>query len=336
VPLVRVWEWVVDEGADRALLGVSRSRDRAMTVLSQSLITVGTPASGRVVPVGLVEGASGFSYVRMAPVFTADCEKGVAVAGFDVSVPNVARIYDYLLGGKDNYAADRDAAEELRTVLPDVEVACRQNRAFHRRAVTYLAGEAGIGQFVDIGSGLPTASNTHQIARAARPGARVVYVDNDPVVVGHGRALLERSPDVAVIDADLRDPGAIVTDRSLTKLVDFTQPVAFLLVAVLHFIPDEEDPCGIVEVLQSVMAPGSFLVISHVTQDDVSFEEYAAGVSVYEKSSAPVVPRRYNEVLRFFVGTDLIDPGLVNISRWRTDGEPTRQLIYGGVACQRS
>jgi SAM-dependent methyltransferase len=251
---------------------------------------------------------------------------------FNTSVPNVARIYDYFLGGKDNYAADRDAAEELRKVVRGVEVACRQNREFLRRAVRYLAGEAGIGQFVDIGSGLPTVENTHQIAQAIRPGARVAYVDNDPIVVAHGRALLGKSPDVAVVEADLRQPGAITGDPSLRELVDLSQPTAFLLVAVLHFIPDSEDPYGIVGMLRSVMAPGSFLVISHATQDSVSAEEYADGVAVYEKASAPVVPRRYDEVLKFFDGMDLADPGLVNIGQWRTKRKPMRQLIYGGVA----
>lgn len=259
----------------------------------------------------------------------------VSRAAFDVSVPNVARIYDYLLGGKDSYAADRDAAEELRKVLPDVVAACHQNREFLRRAVRYLAGQEGIAQFVDVGSGLPTASNTHEIAQAVRPDARVVYVDNDPVVVAHGRALLGSSPNVAVIAADLREPGAIAGNPVLRELVDFSEPAAFLLVAVLHFIQGHEDPYAIVGTLRSVMAPGSFLVISHVTQDGVSNEEYAAGVSVYEKASAPVVPRCYEEVLEFFDGMDLVDPGLVSICDWRTKWQPMRQLIYGGVACQR-
>lgn len=254
-------------------------------------------------------------------------------AAFDVTVPNVARIYDYLLGGKDNYAADRDAAEELRKVVRGVQVACRQNRQFLRRAVEYLASEAGIRQFVDIGSGLPTASNTHQIAQAVRPDARVVYVDHDPIVVAHSRVLLGSSPNVAVVSADLRDPGAITGDPALRELVDLSKPTAFLLVAVLHFIGDDEDPYRIVGMLRSVMAPGSSLVISHVTGDGVSPDEYKGGVSVYEKASAPVVPRSYHEVLRFFDGMDLVDPGLVNISQWRTERGPTRRLIYGGVTC---
>lgn len=163
---------------------------------------------------------------------------------FDASVPNVARMYDYLLGGKDNYRADRDAAEELRMVLPDVVLACRQNREFLRSAVRYLAAEEGIGQFIDIGSGLPTADNTHEIAQAVRPGTRVVYADNDPVVVTHGQALLGSSASVAVVNGDLRRPGALIGSSILGQLIDFTEPVAFLLVAVLHFIQDCEDPYG--------------------------------------------------------------------------------------------
>ena len=192
----------------------------------------------------------------------------VPKASFDVTVPNVARIYDYFLGGKDNFAADREAAEELRSLLPDAEIACRENRGFLRRAVRYLASDLGIGQFIDIGSGLPTADNTHEIAQAIRPDARVAYIDYDPVVVTHGRALLGSSPNVAVIDADLRRPGVIVGSQSLADLVDFSAPLAILLAAVLHFIPDSDDPYGIVDIVKSVMAPGSCLVISHATQDE--------------------------------------------------------------------
>lgn len=262
-----------------------------------------------------------------------DQEDRVPGVPFDITVPNVARIYDYFLGGKDNFTADREAAEELRKVLPDAEVACLENRDFLRRAVRFLAGEAGIGQFVDIGSGLPAAENTHEIAQAIRPDSRVAYVDYDPVVVTHARALLESSPGVAVIDADLRRPGLITGSPPLTDLVDFSEPVAILLAAVLHFIRDDDDPYGIVGTLKSAMAPGSYLVISHVTQDGVSREENEGGQLVYQKASAPVVPRRHDEVLRFFDGMELIDPGLVSISQWRSRGQ-MRQLIYGGIGCK--
>jgi SAM-dependent methyltransferase len=252
---------------------------------------------------------------------------------FDVNVPNVARIYDYVLGGKDNYAADRKVADELLEVMPDVVAACRENRRFLRRAVRYLAGEAGIRQFIDIGSGLPTAENTHQIAASVRPEARVVYADYDQVVVGHARALLAgTNPQVAVVQGDLRDPGGILSDKVLLQLIDFDRPVAILLVAILHFIRDEENPERIVRLLRQVMAPGSHLVISHVTDDSVSRQEQQAGVAVYERASAPIIPRTYDQVRAFFDGLELVEPGLVSIARWRQAGaSPGRSLIYGGM-----
>jgi O-methyltransferase involved in polyketide biosynthesis len=171
-----------------------------------------------------------------------------------------------------------------------VAVACRQNRQFLQQAVRYLSGEAGIRQFIDIGSGLPTAANTHQIAEAIQPDAHVVYIDYDAVVVAHGRALLETSSEVAVIHGDVRTSKAILEDAALRQLIDFGQPLAVLLAAVLHFIPEADDPMGIVETLKAAMAPGSYLVISHVTQDSVSAEENHLGVTVYKKASAPIVP----------------------------------------------
>jgi hypothetical protein len=262
---------------------------------------------------------------------SSDRDDPVPGVQFDPTVPNVARIYDYLLGGKNHFAADRAAAEELRTVLPDADVACRENRDFLRRAVRYLATEADISQFIDIGSGLPTADNTHEVAKAIPPDARVVYSDYDPIVVTHGHALLQTSDDVAVIHGDLRRPGAILGSVKATELIDYTRPVAVLLVAVLHFIADAEDPDGILGVLKTVMAPGSYLVISHVTQDGISREENLGGLSVYDKASSPVHPRRHDEVLRFFNRMELVDPGLVSIAAWRSHGN-MRQLIYGGVA----
>ena len=246
-----------------------------------------------------------------------DEEDPVPGIRFNPTVPDVARIYDYLLGGKNHFAADRVAAEELSAVLPDAAVACRENRDFLRRAVRYLAGEAGIGQFIDIGSGLPTADNTDEVAKAIRPDARVVYADYDPIVVTHGRALLQTSDDVAVIEGDLRRPGAILGSVELGELINFSKPVAI--------------PNGILGILKSVMAPGSYLVISHVTQDGVSHEENLGGLSVYDKASSPVYPRRHDEVLRFFDRMELVDPGLVSIAQWRSRGN-MRQLIYGGVA----
>lgn len=266
-----------------------------------------------------------------------DGESPVPEVGFDVTVPNVARIYDHLLGGKDSYAADRQAAGELLRVLPDAVLACRENRDFLRRAVRFAAGQ-GVRQFIDIGSGLPTAENTHQVAQAISPDSKVLYVDYDPVVVSHARALLEARPNVGVLQTSLQRPGTIVWSETTQKLIDFSRPVAILLVAVLHFIRDDEDPWEITEILKSVAAPGSYLVISHVTGDAVSPEETEAGLAVYDNASAPVVPRRFGEVLKFFEGTELAAPGLVGISDWRSStrrsGGSARSLIYGGVGCK--
>src|SRR5262245_49226429 len=189
---------------------------------------------------------------------------------FDPSVPNVARIYDCLLGGKDNYAVDREAAGKILEIEPRAAAAARQNRDFLRRAVRFLAGEAGIRQFLDIGSGLPTADNVHQVAQALAPASRVVYADHDPVVLSHARALLTSSPEGACdyIDADLRDTPALITQAART--LDFTRPVAVLLIAVLHFIPDAGDPAGIVRRLMAATPPGSYLVISHATPEHLS------------------------------------------------------------------
>jgi hypothetical protein len=256
------------------------------------------------------------------------------VVPFDVTVPNVARIYDYLLGGKNNYEADRRVASELQLSVPDVALACQQNRGFLQRTVRYLAGEAGIRQFIDIGSGLPTVQNTHQIALDVASDTRVVYVDYDQVVVAHGRALLEDSAkQVVVVEGDLRSPGPILGSQAMTDLIDFTEPVAILLVAILHFIRDAEDPYGVVGTLKSVMAPGSYLVISHATNDYVGSEENKAGLALYEQASAPIVPRSHAEILHFFDRLELVEPGLVDSARWR--GLPRRHegrsLIYGGV-----
>jgi hypothetical protein len=253
---------------------------------------------------------------------------------FDVSVPNVARIYDYLLGGKDNYLADRDAARELQQALPDIAVACRENREFLGRVVRFLVGEAGIRQIIDIGTGLPTMmGNVHEIAQGVRPQARVVYVDYDPVVVGHARALLATSEHVAAVRSDLRTPRELITHPDMRKMIDFSKPVAVLILATLHFITDEEHPYDLVGVLRAAVAPGSYLAISHATHDGVDRDDALNGMAVYEKASAPVVPRHYGEVLGFFDGMTLVSPGLVGISQWRSEPRHrTRHLIYGGVA----
>lgn len=261
---------------------------------------------------------------------------GVTGPKFDVSVPNVARIYDYLLGGKDNYQADRDAAERLKKVLPDAELACRQNRLFLERVVRFLVSRRGIRQIVDIGTGLPTRGNVHQVAQDAAPGTRVVYVDYDPVVVRHAEALLARNERVAVIHADLRTPRELITHADMRKMIDFSQPVAILILATLHFITDDEQPDEIVRLLRATIARGSYLALSHITADDVDPVDSESAQAIYASASAQAVPRTREEILRFFDEMELLPPGLVNINAWPAvssrHAPASSLLMYGGVA----
>jgi hypothetical protein len=235
-----------------------------------------------------------------------------APKGVDVTTPNVARMYDYFLGGKDNFAADRAAADKILEVFPDTPVAAQANRDFLRRAVRHVAG-AGIDQFLDIGSGLPTQGNVHEIAT----GAAVTYVDYDPMVLSHANALLGGAPDVSVIQADLRRPKAILDHPGLG--LDLSRPVTLLLVAIMHFIPDESRPYDIVTTLTDALAPGSHLVLSHLTTEGVPEEHVRAGREAYENATAPIVPRSRAGILRFFDGLELLDPGLTRIAEWRPD-----------------
>jgi S-adenosyl methyltransferase len=258
-------------------------------------------------------------------------------ASFDTTVAHPARVYDYLLGGKDNYEADRDAAEQALEVMPSVADGARANRAFLRRAVEYLAGEAGIRQFLDIGTGLPTADNTHEVAQRIAPDARIVYVDNDPIVLAHSRALLDSAPGgaTAYIQADVRDPAGIVREAAAT--LDFTQPVAVILLAVLHFVPDDEHPEQITAALMDPMAAGSYLTISALT-DDISAEQVTRVARDYnaQRVAAHVYPRTHAEIARCFGDLDLVEPGLVPIKQWRSAAEAAGQApAYGGVARKR-
>jgi trans-aconitate methyltransferase len=255
--------------------------------------------------------------------------------GFDTGVPNIARIYDYLLGGKDNFAADRAVGEMVISIFPGMAQSARANRAFLGRAVRYLAGEAGIRQFLDIGTGMPTAGNTHEVAQQVAPESRVVYVDNDPVVLTHARALLKSSPQgaSAYIDADLRDPGKILTEAAQT--LDFSEPTAIMLLLVLHFIPDAE-AYEAVRALMAATAPGSFLVISHMPKD---IEADSVSEMIRRASevpfSAPMYPRTRDEVARFFAGLELADPGVVALEQWRPGSAfeaRARAIVWGGLA----
>jgi S-adenosyl methyltransferase len=254
---------------------------------------------------------------------------------FDSTVPNVARVYDVLLAGKDNFAADRQAAAGLLEAVPGAAVAARQNRAFLGRAVRFLAEEAGVCQFLDIGTGLPTVGSVHQIAQARDPRqVRVVYADYDPVVVRHAEAILGRSLTTAVVRADLRQPWDLVARPAVRTLINFAQPVAILLVAVLHFVEDHEDPWAVVNCYKDMMAPGSFLVISHVTADHLSRGAARQAPAVYDGASAPGVARTRQQIAGFLAGLDLVAPGLVEVSAWRPGrigAPPGPALFYAGI-----
>jgi hypothetical protein len=251
----------------------------------------------------------------------------------DASVPNAARVYDFFLGGEDNYAADRELAQKILTILPDTADGCRDNRAFLQRAVRFLAGQAGVRQFLDIGTGLPTMGSVHEIAQQTAPGSRVACVDYDPVVVAHARALLAGGQDVIAVSGDLRSPEGILADEGVRQLIDFSQPVAVLLVAVLHFVTDADRPYEAVRTILDSLPSGSYLVLTHSTPDDVPDDVTTAMKDVYSGSSAQVAPRSSEDIARFFDGLELVDPGLVNVTLWRPDrpSSARRSLIYGGV-----
>jgi hypothetical protein len=255
-----------------------------------------------------------------------------APPGFDTSVAHPARMYDYFLGGKNHFPADQAAADQLLETVPQTRVGARENRAFLQRVVRHLAGEAGIRQFLDIGTGLPTQGNVDEIAREITPHARVVYVDNDPIVHVHANALLAGDNTAAIL-GDLRDPTAILEHPTVRRYIDFDQPVAILLLAVLHFIRDKDDPAGIMARLKGVMAPGSHLALSHATGDLYPAEIGNSAMRAYDRASSPLVLRTRAEIDEFFDGFELLDPGVVQLSLWRPEGElPSARGLFGGVA----
>jgi hypothetical protein len=244
-------------------------------------------------------------------------------------------MYDFWLGGKDHYAVDRAAALAVSEAAPEVQMTAVENRKFLRRTVRFLAAEAGIVQFLDIGTGLPSANNTHQVAQQAAPQSRVVYVDNDPIVLSHARALLASGPEgaTAYIDADLRATGTIL--ERAADVLDFGEPVAVMLLGVLQGIPDQEEPGKIIARLMDAVPPGSYLAISQIA-GDVAAIEVAEGVQRYnEQSAVPVAARTHSEVSQFFAGLELVEPGVVQVHRWRAGSEDPgndRDLaIYAGV-----
>jgi len=263
-----------------------------------------------------------------------------AAAGLDPGTPNIARVYDYYLGGNNNYASDREAARRVLGAAPDVPLAALENREFLRRAVRFLAEEEGIGQFIDIGPGLPTQGNVHQLAKSHDPHARIVYVDNDPVVHSHSMPLLRHVPGVAIISEDLREPERILSSPELRALIDFSEPVALCMSLVLHFMPPEDDPYGVVGTLRDALCPGSYLVLSHVTGDGRDADTLTEITGTYGEATAPLVMRSRPEVAQFFDGFELAEPGLVFISQWRPTAEYYAQggtrWAYAGVGMKNA
>jgi S-adenosyl methyltransferase len=253
----------------------------------------------------------------------------------DTSHAHPARVYDYWLGGKDNFAADREAGELALQAYPQLAQAVQANRKFLARAVQYLTREAGVRQFLDLGTGIPAADNTHQVAQREAPESRIVYVDNDPVVLLHAAALLRScSPGVCdYIEADLRDPAGILAGAART--LDFTQPVALMLLAIMQFIPDEEDPVGLVSTLLKALPSGSYLVLSHPT-DDFNPNEQGESIRRYnERVTDPATLRDREGTMRFFAGLELLEPGVVGVSQWRPDSDLTAAMpssMWCGVA----
>jgi O-methyltransferase involved in polyketide biosynthesis len=256
----------------------------------------------------------------------------ITETGIDTTVPHAARVWNYWLGGKDNYAVDRKIADEILAIFPAQAEIARQSRAFLNRAVSYLAGQAGIRQFLDIGTGLPTADNTHEVAQQLAAQSRIVYVDNDPLVLVHARALLTSTPEGACdyIDADLHSPDKIITEAART--LDFAEPIAVMLLGILGYVPDEDEPGSIVAGLMSRMPPGSYLVINdgtNVVRDQAETEPIedsarARAVALYAATRAvPYHLRTPEQIEGFFAGLELIDPGVVSASRWRPQATPS-------------
>ncbi|MFG3200829.1 SAM-dependent methyltransferase [Streptomyces sp. NPDC048192] len=258
-------------------------------------------------------------------------QDGGPAVHIDTSKPHPARIYDYLLGGKDNYEVDQVAADQLAAAAPEVWISVRANRAFLQRAVRYVVG-SGVRQILDVGTGLPTSPNVHEVAQELAPDVRVAYVDNDPIVKAHGDALLNRAGTTSIVLADLREPQSVVDHPEVRRVIDFGRPVALFLVAVLHFLRDADEPERVVATLRDALPAGSFLVLSHATGD---FADRSEAEAVYDNASASMNLRSRDQVARFFDGFDLVEPGLVQVPFWRPDSTPpagSEEIgFYGGV-----
>lgn len=254
--------------------------------------------------------------------------------GIDTQTPSTARMYDYYLGGKHHYPADREAAEQVLATVPEVSTGARENRKFLQRAVRHMAG-AGIRQFLDLGTGLPTQENVHQVAQTVAPDARVVYVDNDPVALAHARALLANDAQTAVADADLRRPEQVLAHPEVTQLLDLTEPIGLLCVAVLHFVTDDDDPAGIVARYGAAAAPGSYLALSHGSAEHQSADtadRATQGTVTYQGATSPIILRGRERVRELFAGFELLDPGIVPVNQWRPDPEAAADEPTLGLA----
>lgn len=257
----------------------------------------------------------------------------------DLSRPSAARVYDYYLGGSHNFEVDRAMAREAIAMWPELPAIMQSNRAFLRRAVRYLVGQ-GINQFLDIGSGIPTVGNVHEVAHEADSMARVVYVDSDPVAVAHSRAILAGDERTTVVRADLREPDTILNDPTVRGAIDLEQPVAVLMVAVLHFVPDQDDPFGAVGQVRDRLASGSHLILSHASAEGRP-EVAASHRQLYSRTPTPMTMRSRAEIARFFDGFELVEPGLVWLPLWRPDSpssainKPERTTGFAGVGRKR-
>jgi S-adenosyl methyltransferase len=248
----------------------------------------------------------------------------------DIERPAPARMYDYYLGGSHNFAADRQLAEANLQVWPDLAAICQANRAFLHRSVRYLAAQAGIGQFLDLGSGIPSIGNVHEVAAAVDPASVTVYVDADPVAFAHGEMMLRDDPHTAIIHADLRDPQGVLSDPVVTRYMDLSQPVAVVMNSVLPFVPDEDDPAAVVAAFREATAPGSYLVLSHATSD-YRPERATRTQGIYAKASHTATFRSRTQIEALMDGYELVEPGLVDVINWRPDPDAGPDRLGGDV-----
>lgn len=256
-----------------------------------------------------------------------------APQGIDLNVPSVSRMYDYYLGGSHNFDVDREAAQRAITAWPGLPKIMQSNRAFMRRAIRY-AHSAGIDQFLDIGSGIPTFGNVHQVAQALNSRAHVVYADNDPVAVAHSRAVLDGAERTGIVSADFRSPQDILRSAEVARLLDLQRPVALLLVALLHFVEDRDEPWKTVREFADALAPGSLLVLTHASGERGPGRDSSGITAVYQSASSPLVMRSHAEIAQFFTGFPLLEPGVVPLPHWRPDGPPEQEdpVAFGGYA----